>query len=117
MLLLIGGYELFFVSVFAQRKDFEKETSPTGRCSYSDDEKRIPKDKLVIQKYLDMMQTVLLELDTGEDVHVSHVPVQFFQLKFDVRFGHQLDFLDAEDSRSLAKFAKAAAPPRPEAEF
>jgi len=63
------------------------------------------------------MQTVLLELNAGENVHVGHVPVHFFQLKFDMRFGHQLNLLDTEDSRSLAKFAKAAAPPRPEAKF
>src|ERR1700760_2396425 len=84
-----------------QNPKFGKGTSSTGRCLYSDDGKRIPKDELVIQKYLNMMQTVLLELYAGENVHVGHVPVQFFQLKLDVRFGHQLNFLDTKDARSL----------------
>ena len=91
--------------------------SLTRRGAYSNDRKRIPKDKLVIQKYLNMVQAVLPKLDAGEHIHVGHVPVEFFQLKFDVRFGHELHFLDTKDPGYLAKFAEPAAPARPETEF
>jgi hypothetical protein len=99
------------------KEDWEKGTSPPGGGSHSDNGKRIPEDKVVIQKYLNMVQTVLLELHTGEHVHVGHVTVQFLEFKFDMRFGHQLHLLDAKDSGSLAKSTEPAAPPRPETEL
>jgi trehalose/maltose hydrolase-like predicted phosphorylase len=116
MLRLIGGYELFFVRILCTERRMGKR-APTGRGSYSDNRKRIPEDKVVIQKYLDMVQTVLLELYAGENVHVSHVSVQFLEFKFDMRFGHQLHLLDAKNSGSLAKSTEPAAPPRPETEL
>jgi hypothetical protein len=121
MLMLIGGYGLFLVRVFGA-KEVGKEVgkhrmSLTRRGAYSNDRKRIAKDKLVIQKYLNMVQAVLSKLHAGEHVHVGHVTVEFFQLKFDVRFGHDLHFLDTKDPGYLAKFAEPAAPARPETEF
>ena len=64
-----------------------------------------------------MMYAVLLELNAGKHVHVGHVPVQLLQLKVDVGFRYDLHLLYPENPRCLAKFAKAAAPTRPQAEF
>jgi hypothetical protein len=117
MLMLIGGYGFFVVRIFCAKEVGKERMSLTRRDAYSNDRKRIAKDKLVIQKYLNMVQAVLSKLDAGEHVHVGHVPVEFFQLKFDVRFGHELHFLDTKDPGYLAKFAESAAPARPETEL
>lgn len=88
--------------------------SPAGRGSYLNDRKRIPNDELVIQKYLYMMQTVLLELYAGEYVDIGYMPVQFLEFKLNVRLGHQLHLLHPKDSGCLAKFAESSAPTGPE---
>ena len=64
-----------------------------------------------------MVDAKLLKLDARKQIHVRHVPLQLFQLKIDVRFRDDLYFLDSQNPGGLAKFAKTAAPPRPQAEL
>src|SRR5208283_1717008 len=88
-----------------------------GRDSHPDHVKRVPNNQLAIQKYLNMVDAELLELNACKHVHISHVPLQLLQLKVDVRFRYDLHFLYSKNPRGLAKFAKAATPPRPQAEL
>jgi hypothetical protein len=64
-----------------------------------------------------MVYTELLELNARKHVHISHTPLQLFELKVDVRFRYDLHFLYSENPRGLAKFAKAATPSRPQAKL
>ena len=77
----------------------------------------VSENEFTIQKYLNMVNAKLLELDSCKQIDVRYISFQFFEFEVDVGFRNDFDLLRIKDARCLAKFANTVAPTSPNTEF
>jgi len=71
--------------------------------------------QFVAEINLNVMQPVLLKLDTAEVMHVRRVPFHLLEYELHFRLRNDLLLIHADDPRLLPEFSRAAAPTRPNA--
>src|ERR1700693_3591583 len=72
--------------------------------------------QFVAEINLNMMQPVLLKLDTTEVMHVRRVPFHLLEHELHFRLSNNLLLIHAHNPRFLPEFSCAAAPTRPNTE-
>src|ERR1700682_34028 len=71
--------------------------------------------QFVAEINLNVMQPVLLKLDTAKVMHIRRVPFHLLEHELHFRLSNDLLLIHAHNPRLLPEFSRAAAPTRPNA--